>query len=65
MTSIFKRNLRSNSTRNESSFTRNDEEIDEYERQLHEQDSSEVISTTKKKTFVASRNSQIIFTLNN
>ena len=63
MTSIS-RNLRSNSTGNKSSSTRNDE-VDEHERQLHEQDSSEVVSTTKKETFTASRNSQIIFVSNN
>ena len=65
MTSIFKRNLRSSSTRNESSSTRSDEKVDEHERQLHEQDSSEAISTTEEKAFAASRNSQIVFVLNN
>ena len=64
MISIFERNLRSSSTRNESSSTRNDEKVDKYERQLHEQDSSEVISTTEEKASAASRNSQIVSTLN-
>ena len=64
MTSISKKNLRSNSTRNESSSTRSDEEVDEHERQLHEQDSSEVISTTEEKASTTSRNSQIVFASN-
>ena len=64
MTSIFERNLRNNSTRNKSFFTRSDEEIDEHERQLYEQDSLEAISTTKERTFVAFRNSQIVFASN-
>ena len=65
MISIFERNLRSSSTRNESSSTRNDEKVDKYERQLHEQDSSEVISTTEEETFASFRNSQIVFASNN
>ena len=64
MTSISERNLRSNSIRNESSFTRSSEKVDEHKRQLYEQDSSEAISTTEEKAFVASRNSQIVFALN-
>ena len=57
--------MRSSSTRNESSFIRNNEEIDEHERQLHEQDSLEIISTIEKRAFTASRNSQIVFASNN
>ena len=64
MTSIFKKNLRNSSTRNKSSFTRSDEEVDEYKRQLHEQNSSEAISTTEEKASAASRNSQIVFASN-
>ena len=64
MTSIFERNLRSSSTRNESFSTRSNEEVDEHERQLHEQDSSEAISTTEERASAASRNSQIVSALN-
>ena len=64
MTSISKRNLRNSSTRNESSSTRNNEEVDEHERQLSKQDSLEVISTIEEKVFAASRNSQIVFISN-
>ena len=60
MTSISKRNLRSNSTRNKSFSTRSDEEVDEHERQLYEQNSSEVISTIEERVSATSRNSQIV-----